>query len=177
MNTHAQLFNNEPDRYLPIANIGRIMKQTLDPPKKKLSQNKKASNKNKKKSNFDKDLNIDEEQKDMRPSEMFAPGPRDDSDEDSINLVGSENQTCKIAKEAKETMQECVTEFLLFVTSEASEICANAKRSTIHGDDIIAAMQKLGFDQYVWLTRYYMIKYKNVLKMEQEQKKKNNQSD
>ena len=81
-----------------------------------------------------------------------------------------DNKQVKIAKDAKETMQECVTEFLLFVTSEASEICSNAKRSTIQGDDIIAAMQKLGFDQYVWLTRYYMIKYKEVLKMEQAKK-------
>ena len=106
-----------------------------------------------------------------------VPGPRDDSDEDSIDYGGIDNKTCKIAKEAKETMQECVTEFLLFVTSEASEICANANRSTIQGNDIIAAMHKLGFDQYVWLTRYYMIKYKNVLKMEQEQKKQKNQAD
>jgi nuclear transcription Y subunit beta len=30
----------------------------------------------------------------------------------------------KIAKDAKETIQECVSEFVLFVTSEASDRCA-----------------------------------------------------
>lgn len=49
--------NKEQDRYLPIANIGRIMKQAL---------------------------------------------PRD----------------AKIAKEARETVQECVSEFISFITSE-----------------------------------------------------------
>ena len=37
----------------------------------------------------------------------------------------------KISREARETMQECVTEFLLFVTSEAQEICESNKRKTI----------------------------------------------
>ena len=49
--------NKEQDRYLPIANIGRIMKQAL---------------------------------------------PKD----------------AKIAKEARETVQECVSEFISFITSE-----------------------------------------------------------
>uniref|UniRef100_A0A915LXC9 Transcription factor CBF/NF-Y/archaeal histone domain-containing protein n=1 Tax=Meloidogyne javanica TaxID=6303 RepID=A0A915LXC9_MELJA len=30
----------------------------------------------------------------------------------------------KLSKEAKECIQECITEFLLFITSEASERCA-----------------------------------------------------
>lgn len=33
----------------------------------------------------------------------------------------------KISKEAKETMQECVSEFISFVTSEASEKCKKGK--------------------------------------------------
>jgi len=67
---------NEQDRYLPIANIGRIMKDALPP-------------------------------------------------------------NAKIAKDARETMQECVSEFISFVTSEASERCKNDKRKTINGDDLI----------------------------------------
>ena len=43
----------------------------------------------------------------------------------------------KISREARETMQECVTEFLLFITSEAQEICENNKRKTIQGEDVI----------------------------------------
>ena len=74
-------------------------------------------------------------------------------------------------------MQECVTEFLLFVTSEAGEICQSDKRSTIQGDDVINAMHRLGFDQYTWLTKYYMVKYKEVLKFEQSKKVKNSQAE
>ena len=29
----------------------------------------------------------------------------------------------KVSKDAKETMQECTSEFLLFITSEAQELC------------------------------------------------------
>lgn len=43
----------------------------------------------------------------------------------------------KISREARETMQECVTEFLLFITSEAQEICETNKRKTIQGEDVI----------------------------------------
>ena len=74
-------------------------------------------------------------------------------------------------------MQECVTEFLLFVTSEANEICKRKKRNTVQGDDIIEAMQELGFDQYIWLTKYYMNKYRDAQKAENEQRKQRNQSE
>jgi len=39
----------------------------------------------------------------------------------------------KIAKEAKEALQECVSEFICFVTSEASDRCVTEKRKTING--------------------------------------------
>ena len=123
LNTHYQLAMNEPDRYLPIANIGRIMKNTLEPPRKKKQQRKKNI-----KASIDRHFdNPDEENKDMSPNNMM---PKDDSADNMDENIYNRG-TCKISKEAKETMQECVTEFLLFVTSEASEICSNAKRSTI----------------------------------------------
>jgi nuclear transcription Y subunit beta len=43
----------------------------------------------------------------------------------------------KIAKDAKESIQECVSEFISFITSEASEKCQQEKRKTINGDDIL----------------------------------------
>ncbi|KAG6480443.1 hypothetical protein ZIOFF_063943 [Zingiber officinale] len=55
----------------------------------------------------------------------------------------------KISKEAKETMQECVSEFISFVTGEASEKCHKEKRKTVNGDDICWALNALGFDDYV----------------------------
>merc|ERR1711970_1041428 len=42
----------------------------------------------------------------------------------------------KIAKEAKECVQECVSEFISFITSEAAERCQQEKRKTINGEDI-----------------------------------------
>ena len=50
----------------------------------------------------------------------------------------------KIAKDAKETVQECVSEFISFITSEASDKCQREKRKTINGDDLLFAMSTLG---------------------------------
>ena len=74
--TYREVEIREQDRFLPIANIARIMKKVL-------------------------------------PS------------------------NAKIAKEAKESIQECVSEFISFITSEASDKCQQEKRKTINGDDIL----------------------------------------
>jgi nuclear transcription Y subunit beta len=68
----------------------------------------------------------------------------------------------KISKEAKETMQECVSELISFITSEASDRCNQDKRKTINGEDIIWAMGNLGLDNYVQLLKIYLLKYKDV---------------
>jgi len=92
----------EQDRYLPIANISRIMKKAL------------VSN-------------------------------------------------AKIAKDAKETVQECVSEFISFITSEASDKCQQEKRKTINGEDILWAMQSLGFDNYCEPLSLYLFKYRELV--------------
>jgi len=92
---------SEQDRYLPIANISRIMKKAL------------VSN-------------------------------------------------AKIAKDAKETVQECVSEFISFITSEASDKCQQEKRKTINGEDILWAMQSLGFDSYYEPLNLYLQKYREL---------------
>ncbi|KAJ7977525.1 Nuclear transcription factor Y subunit B [Quillaja saponaria] len=89
----------EQDRLLPIANVGRIMKQSLPP-------------------------------------------------------------NAKISKEAKETMQECVSEFICFVTGEASDKCHKEKRKTVNGDDICWALATLGFDDYAEPLKRYLSKYR-----------------
>ncbi|QCE06566.1 nuclear transcription factor Y subunit B-5-like [Vigna unguiculata] len=91
----------EQDRLLPIANVGRIMKQTLPP-------------------------------------------------------------NAKISKEAKETMQECVSEFISFVTGEASDKCHKEKRKTVNGDDICWALATLGFDDYADPLKRYLHKYREL---------------
>ncbi|XP_022953161.1 nuclear transcription factor Y subunit B-1-like [Cucurbita moschata] len=94
-------FVKEQDRLLPIANVGRIMKQILPP-------------------------------------------------------------NAKISKEAKETMQECVSEFISFVTGEASDKCHKEKRKTVNGDDICCALATLGFDDYAEPLRRYLIRYREI---------------
>ncbi|KAG6765265.1 hypothetical protein POTOM_029292 [Populus tomentosa] len=122
----------EQDRYLPIANISRIMKKALP-----------------------------------------ANG--------------------KIAKDAKDTVQECVSEFISFVTSEdsvircrtviggfggwgidcfmkcngilemlllASDKCQKEKRKTINGDDLLWAMATLGFEDYIEPLKVYLARYR-----------------
>jgi histone H3/H4 len=91
----------EQDRLLPIANVGRIMKQILPP-------------------------------------------------------------NAKISKEAKETMQECVSEFVSFVTGEASDKCHKEKRKTVNGDDVCWAMTNLGFDDYSEPLKRYLYKYREL---------------
>ncbi|XP_022144461.1 nuclear transcription factor Y subunit B-5-like [Momordica charantia] len=91
----------EQDRLLPIANVGRIMKQILPP-------------------------------------------------------------NAKISKEAKETMQECVSEFISFVTGEASDKCHKEKRKTVNGDDICSALATLGFDDYAEPLRRYLVRYREM---------------
>lgn len=89
------------DRLLPIANVGRIMKQNLPP-------------------------------------------------------------SAKISKEGKQMMQECVTEFISFVTGEASDKCHKENRKTVNGDDICWALSSLGFDNYADAVGRYLLKYRQA---------------
>ncbi|CAA2989646.1 nuclear transcription factor Y subunit B-5-like [Olea europaea subsp. europaea] len=91
----------EQDRLLPIANVGRIMKQILP-------------------------------------------------------------QNAKISKEAKETMQECASEFIGFVTGEASDKCRKERRKTINGDDVCWALETLGFEDYAGPLKRYLNKFREI---------------
>ncbi|CAO3631341.1 unnamed protein product [Mucor hiemalis] len=75
-------------------------------------------------------------------------------------------ENAKIAKEAKECVQECVSEFISFITSEASDRCQQEKRKTINGEDILWAMQSLGFENYTEALKIYLGKYRETTKIE-----------
>lgn len=66
-------------------------------------------------------------------------------------------------------MQECVSEFISFITSEASERCHQEKRKTINGEDILFAMSTLGFDMYVEPLKLYLQKFREVRHKEKKQ--------
>lgn len=84
----------------------------------------------------------------------------------------------KITKDAKETVQECVSEFISFITSEcgarytiysqlelanrASDKCQRERRKTINGDDLLWAMSTLGFEDYIHPLKMYLQGYRNV---------------
>ncbi|KAE8734166.1 Nuclear transcription factor Y subunit B-3 [Hibiscus syriacus] len=71
-------------------------------------------------------------------------------------------QNAKISKEAKETMQECVSEFIGFVTSEASQKCRKERRKTVNGDDICWTLAALGFDDYEVPLKWYLRKFREL---------------
>jgi nuclear transcription Y subunit beta len=62
----------------------------------------------------------------------------------------------KVSDDSKELMQECVSEFISFVTGEANEWCQGDHRTTVTGEDVIWAMVRLGFDDYVTALRAYV---------------------
>ncbi|KAI5057478.1 hypothetical protein GOP47_0027493 [Adiantum capillus-veneris] len=68
----------------------------------------------------------------------------------------------KISKDAKETLQECVSEFISFITGEASDKCQREKRKTVNGDDLLWAMSTLGFEDYIEPLKLYLQKYREL---------------
>ena len=100
-NNSGEISTKEQDRFLPIANVSRIMKKALP-------------------------------------------------------------ANAKISKDAKETVQECVSEFISFITGEASDKCQREKRKTINGDDLLWAMTTLGFEEYVEPLKIYLQKYREM---------------
>lgn len=72
----------------------------------------------------------------------------------------------KVSSPTKTLMQDIVSEFIAFITCEAQERADAQKRSTLNGDDILYALEVLGFEEYekvgkVWLTRYRIVSLAN----------------
>lgn len=70
----------------------------------------------------------------------------------------------KMTKDSKEAIQECVSEFISFITQEASDKCKQEKRKTINGDDLLWAMGTLGFEKYIEPLKIYLQKYREASK-------------
>lgn len=83
----------------------------------------------------------------------------------------------KISKEGKQTMQECATEFISFVTAEASDKCHKENRKTVNGDDICWALSTLGFDNYAEAIVRYLYKYRGPERLKANRNKGNSSQD
>ncbi|MDN6194552.1 MAG: NFYB/HAP3 family transcription factor subunit [Alkalibacterium sp.] len=68
----------------------------------------------------------------------------------------------KLSKESKECIQECASEFISFITSQASDRGRLEKRKTLNGEDILWAMHILGFENYSETLKIYLAKYRQV---------------
>ncbi|XP_020400198.1 nuclear transcription factor Y subunit B-4-like [Zea mays] len=73
----------------------------------------------------------------------------------------------KIARDARESIQECVSEFINSSVSSSSQrnvIFPNVKerRKTINDDDIIWSLGTLGFEEYVEPLKIYLNNYRET---------------
>lgn len=59
-----------------------------------------------------------------------------------------------------------MTEFILFVTSEAFDNAEKAGRRTIQGQDILQALESLDFDDYHACVYWYNQKYQEANKQD-----------
>ncbi|KAK9291757.1 hypothetical protein L1049_019707 [Liquidambar formosana] len=59
-------------------------------------------------------------------------------------------------------MQQCVSEYISFITGEANEGCQREQRKTITAEDLLWAMGKLGFENYIQPLTVYLNRYREV---------------
>ena len=65
--------------------------------------------------------------------------------EDDDEEEKSQSPSITIDREAVELMQELVTEFVCFVTSDMAEDVAKDRRVALKGQDLVESLNKLGF--------------------------------
>ncbi|WOL09910.1 nuclear transcription factor Y subunit B-9-like [Canna indica] len=67
-----------------------------------------------------------------------------------------------IADDAKEISQECVSEYISFITSEANKRCQCEQRKAVTPEDMLWAMNKLGFDDYIEPLTLLLHRYREL---------------
>lgn len=68
----------------------------------------------------------------------------------------------KISDNAKELIQESTSEFISFLTGEANERCLKSRRKILTAEDILWAMDNLGFDDYVQPFTAYLQRMRDI---------------
>ncbi|CAJ0587358.1 unnamed protein product, partial [Mesorhabditis spiculigera] len=69
----------------------------------------------------------------------------------------------KMAKEARELVQDCASEFISFITSHANERCLQERRKVVTSDDLLDALRDLGFDEYIEPMAMFLNRYRREL--------------
>lgn len=67
----------------------------------------------------------------------------------------------KVSNNVKTCMQDCVNELVMFLTQEASEYCATYHKKILTAEDLIYAMETLGFGEH-YITIMRMILYGRI---------------
>ena len=84
----------------------------------------------------------------------------------------------KVSKEAQQAIAKAASVFILYATSCSNQIATKSNRKTIHGQDVIAAMEDMEFSKFVdplekilegW--KYNQQKKKDAAKRKAEEKK------
>merc|ERR1712029_1304116 len=55
----------------------------------------------------------------------------------------------KVSKEAQQAIAKAASVFVLYATSCSNQIASKANRKTIHGQDVISAMEDMEFDKFI----------------------------
>lgn len=55
----------------------------------------------------------------------------------------------KVSKEAQQAIAKAASVFVLYATSCSNQIAGRSNRKTIHGQDVIAAMEDMEFDKFI----------------------------
>ncbi|KAK7305259.1 hypothetical protein VNO77_43161 [Canavalia gladiata] len=69
----------------------------------------------------------------------------------------------KISDSAKEMTQQCVTEYISFVTKKAKERCQSEYRKIMNAEDLLWALENLGFDESVGPLTIYLQRYRHSI--------------
>lgn len=73
-----------------------------------------------------------------------------------------------ITKDCLLAVQQCVCDFVSFISSEAGVHCLQEKRKTVSGDDITFALNNMGFDNYSEVLQIYLQKYRESKEREEQ---------
>ncbi|XP_027171430.1 nuclear transcription factor Y subunit B-6-like [Coffea eugenioides] len=66
----------------------------------------------------------------------------------------------KVSEEVKTTIQECLSEYIHFITGEANERCHCEQRKTIIAEDLLYACARLGFSNYIGPLTLFLERYR-----------------